>query len=51
VKINLNQPIKSVEKKENDNVNQSIEEDRKILIQVNRNKVFFFNYFIWTVFS
>jgi hypothetical protein len=36
IKINLNQPIRSVEQKDTETVNQSIEEDRKILIQVNR---------------
>lgn len=38
MKINLNQPIKSVEQKENDAVNETVDEDRKILIQVNQNQ-------------
>jgi hypothetical protein len=46
MKINLNQPIKAVEQKESDSVNQSIEEDRKILIQVNRRNFFVLNYLI-----
>jgi cullin 1 len=33
IKINLNQPIKAVEQKDTETVNQSVEEDRKILIQ------------------
>ena len=34
MKININQPIKAVERQETDSVNQSIEEDRKMVIQV-----------------
>jgi cullin 1 len=48
IKINLNQPIKSVEQKDTETVNQSIDEDRKLLIQVNRIKIFYsfsFNFF------
>ncbi len=47
VKINLNQPIRSVEQKDTETVNQSIEEDRKMLTQVNRINDYFI-FFIWT---
>ncbi len=40
IKINLSQPIKSVEQKDSDMVDQQVEEDRKILIQVNKKQSF-----------
>ena len=40
--MNLNVPIKSVEQRDNEKVDQSIDEDRKILIQVNLNKIVYF---------
>lgn len=45
VKLNLNTPIKSVEQKESEIVNQSIDEDRKFVTQVNYNKYIFLKLF------
>ncbi len=41
----MNQPIKSVEQKDTETVDKSIDEDRKMIIQVNRNKDFIKNDF------
>jgi reverse gyrase len=45
VKFNLNQALKSVEQKDTETVNQSIDEDRKMLVQVIESKSSFRNYF------
>ncbi len=46
-RINLNQPIKTVVEKESAEDNRSVEEDRKILIQVNKKKtIFSFQFFL-----
>ena len=50
IKINLNQPITTVEQKDTETVNQSVDEDRKILIQVNEN-LFIFSFYLVLFFS
>ncbi len=53
LKINLNQPIRSVTQKESETFIQSVEEDRKILIQVIKKqkiKIVFFDNMISIIF-
>lgn len=45
IKFNLNQALKSVEQKDTETVNRSIDEDRKFVIQVIESKSSFRNYF------